>query len=377
MGTRRYVWSAVVCTTLCVLIARPAYADPATPGGVPDPGVPPVASAPLAPVANTPALPTLPRDVGPFAAQLLSQRAQVEALGERLNRVRQDLVAAQQATQSTYQAWRDATDRAAELQRRADSAATEAYKKATELAPWDGYASDLQQLGQLAPGLRAAQDGGQDSTQTAVQDAAKAAALAKAAYDAYTAAQTNEQQLSALQASLQASHDQQQKALDELIARNRQAVLLADLAQQAADNALAGHFNPGTNVNGYTASPVAIAAVNAALSRLGKPYVWGAEGPDAFDCSGLVLWSYRQAGFSGLPRVAADQFHATRPVQPDQLLPGDLLFFSTTSRTDWTSISHVGIYYHDNLMIEAPSSDDVVKVAPIWWSAFFGATRVV
>jgi cell wall-associated NlpC family hydrolase len=381
MGARRYIWPTVVCTTLCVLIARPVYADPAAPVGVPDPGVQPIASTPLTPSTGTGGgtspLSTVTKDKGPFAAQLFSLRSQLEALGEQITRLGLDAAAAHQSTLSTYQAWRDAADRATRLQAQADSAASNAYKQATELGPWGDYANDLQQLGQLAPGLKDHDGGSDNSTQTLVQDAAKAAALERAAYTAYTTAQSTEQRLATSYTSLAAQHAQARKDLDDLIARNAQAVLLADLAQQAADNQLASHFNPGTKVNGYTASPVAIAAVNAALSKLGKPYVWGAEGPDYFDCSGLVLWSYRQAGFFGLPRVAADQFHATRQVAPSELLPGDLLFFSTTSRTDWTSISHVGIYYHDNLMIEAPSSGDVVKVAPIWWSAFFGATRVV
>src|SRR5581483_9755063 len=102
----------------------------------------------------------------------------------------------------------------------------------------------------------------------------------------------------------------------------------------------------GTQTNGQAPSSVALAAVAAAKSKLGSPYVWGTEGPLTFDCSGLVWWAYRQAGFTGLPRVASDQYHATTPV-PDtrQLLVGDLLFFSTTSRSDWHAISHVGIYY--------------------------------
>ena len=107
---------------------------------------------------------------------------------------------------------------------------------------------------------------------------------------------------------------------------------------------------------------MALAAVAAARSKLGSRYVWGTQGPLTFDCSGLVWWAYGQAGFHGLPRVAADQYHATTPVTDTrQLLVGDLLFFSTTSRSDWTTISHVGIYYGGDFMIEAPNSGKTLK----------------
>src|SRR2546430_7753905 len=104
---RRAVWPVTVCSTLCLLIPRPAYADPATPGGVPDPGIPPVASAPLAPgLPNTATTTTVPQVTGPFGAQLTAMRSQLEALGERLTRTKLDVAAAQQAAQATYQAWR-------------------------------------------------------------------------------------------------------------------------------------------------------------------------------------------------------------------------------------------------------------------------------
>jgi cell wall-associated NlpC family hydrolase len=125
--------------------------------------------------------------------------------------------------------------------------------------------------------------------------------------------------------------------------------------------------------------PGAIAqqAVAAAKSKLGRPYLWGAAGPDFFDCSGLVLWSYQQAGVNTLPRVANDQYAATasNPVTIDKLIPGDLLFFAT-DRSDPRSIHHVAMYVGGGYMIHAPTTGDVVKISPIWWSEYFGATRV-
>ena len=75
--------------------------------------------------------------------------------------------------------------------------------------------------------------------------------------------------------------------------------------------------------------------------------------------------------------MANDQFHATQEVPPDQLLPGDLLFFSTTSRTDWTSISHVAIYLGKGKMLQAPEPGEFVEIVPVdLGSDFAGAVDV-
>jgi cell wall-associated NlpC family hydrolase len=377
-AVRRFAW-LLVCTALCVLVARPVYADPAAPGGVPDPGPPPVASAPL--TFGTPALgagtTTIPRDTGPFATQLFTMRSQVELLGDRLTKLNLDVSAAQQTTSATYQQWQDDDQRARRLQQQAADVASQAYKQATGLGPLGGYAGDLHQLGHLAPGLGT---DGKDSpnAETILADAAKAQQLATTDYQAYQTALATQQQLVAQQTALNTQYLQQSQALSDLTARNAAAVAAADAAQQATDSRIAGQFGAGSNTKGYTANPIALAAMRAALSKVDISwYQWGAAGPNLFDCSGLMLWSYHQAGFYGLPRVAADQYHATTRIPTSELLPGDLLFFSTTSRTDWTTISHVGMYLGDNKMVEAPTTGQKVKIATVWWSAFFGATRVV
>ncbi|WUC44082.1 NlpC/P60 family protein [Streptomyces cellulosae] len=110
-------------------------------------------------------------------------------------------------------------------------------------------------------------------------------------------------------------------------------------------------------------------AVAYARQKLGSPYVWGATGPDAFDCSGLVLAAYRSAGVS-LPRTTYAQFDAGRRVSPSELLPGDLVFF-------YSGISHVGLYIGNGQMIHAPNPSAPVRVAPVDQMPFAGATRVV
>lgn len=113
----------------------------------------------------------------------------------------------------------------------------------------------------------------------------------------------------------------------------------------------------------------AAAAVDYAYSKLGSPYVWGATGPDAFDCSGLVQAAYRSAGVS-LPRTTYAQIGAGRRVARSELLPGDLVFF-------YSGISHVGIYVGNGQMVHAPNPSAPVRVAPIDEMPFAGATRVV
>ncbi|MET9395907.1 C40 family peptidase [Streptomyces sp. NPDC006624] len=113
----------------------------------------------------------------------------------------------------------------------------------------------------------------------------------------------------------------------------------------------------------------AAAAVSYAYRKLGSPYVWGATGPDAFDCSGLVQAAYRSAGVS-LPRTTYSQIDAGRRVSRSELRPGDLVFF-------YAGISHVGIYVGDGRMIHAPNPSAPVRVAPLDEMPYAGATRVV
>ncbi|GAA2626326.1 C40 family peptidase [Streptomyces vastus] len=113
----------------------------------------------------------------------------------------------------------------------------------------------------------------------------------------------------------------------------------------------------------------AAAAVSYAYEKLGSPYVWGATGPDAFDCSGLMQAAYRSAGIS-LPRTTYAQIDAGERVSRAGLKPGDLVFF-------YSGISHVGLYVGNGQMIHAPNPSAPVRLAPLDEMPFAGATRVV
>lgn len=96
-----------------------------------------------------------------------------------------------------------------------------------------------------------------------------------------------------------------------------------------------------------------------ALALLGRPYRYGGNGPEAFDCSGLVRYVHLASGIA-VPRTTADQFRAARPVPREQLAAGDLLFFRIGG-----SISHVGIYAGDGKFVHAPQTGRNVETRPI------------
>jgi cell wall-associated NlpC family hydrolase len=131
----------------------------------------------------------------------------------------------------------------------------------------------------------------------------------------------------------------------------------------------------GTVQSWLQAGPVARAAVRWALAQLGDPYRWGASGPDTFDCSGLTSSAYRAAGVA-IPRVSRAQWGAGPHVAVANLLPGDLVFYADNPG-DPATIHHVGMYIGNGLMIHAPHTGDVVRVASIWRESYAGATRIV
>jgi peptidoglycan DL-endopeptidase CwlO len=98
-------------------------------------------------------------------------------------------------------------------------------------------------------------------------------------------------------------------------------------------------------------------AVQAALTRIGSPYSWGASGPGSFDCSGLVMWAFGQAGIN-LPHSSQALAQGGQPVAMDQMQPGDLI-------TYYSDASHVAIYIGDGMMVHASTYGTPVRVAPV------------
>ncbi|MFI0485971.1 NlpC/P60 family protein [Actinomadura sp. 9N215] len=111
-----------------------------------------------------------------------------------------------------------------------------------------------------------------------------------------------------------------------------------------------------------------VQALRYAMTKIGDPYVWGAAGPNAFDCSGLTMWAYKQVGIN-LPHYTGSQWNAGTHVSRGQLQPGDLVFFHS-------DLHHMGIYVGGGKMLHAPHTGDVVKIAPMAGRPFAGGVRV-
>jgi cell wall-associated NlpC family hydrolase len=122
---------------------------------------------------------------------------------------------------------------------------------------------------------------------------------------------------------------------------------------------------PDTAQRAEAATPAA-KALSVAASKKGSPYQWGAAGPSRFDCSGLTLYSFKQAGRK-LPRTAAAQYTSSTHVTAGSRKAGDLVFFHTGSAT--SSVYHVGIYAGGNNIWHAPKTGTTVRLERIWTGA--------
>jgi cell wall-associated NlpC family hydrolase len=196
--------------------------------------------------------------------------------------------------------------------------------------------------------------------QNEILDAAAAAnvtaAQAKAtAEKATTAAQAQFDSVTAKQSALESEIAEYQSAFDALSAREQRAAVEAAGGTDRASRDERPAVAPAGPV--VASSQAAQIAVDTAMAQRGKPYVWAAAGPDSFDCSGLMAYSYAAAGV-GLPHSSRMQSQMGTPVSRDQLQPGDLVFF-------YSPVSHVGMYIGNGQMVHAPTSGDVVKIADI------------
>lgn len=127
-----------------------------------------------------------------------------------------------------------------------------------------------------------------------------------------------------------------------------------------------------------TKPPPSAIAISFAKAQLGNVYVWGATGPNTFDCSGLTLRAYEAAGVQ-LPPTSAQQARVGHRIPAaagfGALLPGDLVFWAHNPR-DLSTVHHVAIYLGEGQVIHAPQQGDVVKVSSIWSPEYAGGVRV-
>jgi Cell wall-associated hydrolases (invasion-associated proteins) len=371
---RPLVWSALVGAIVAGVLATPVWADPTTPNTVPDPGVRPVPAgttpggSPTSPPPNV----QIPTVNGPLASQIYALEVEVALLGEELLRLRQTRDEKAAALSDATNAL--ATARAELEQERAiaEAAAAEALKDAAGLPP-GAFGSDLHDL-ELLRRLQRGEERRPRDTSVAAARVKQAEAAHQQAEAAYQQAVTESRQAADAFAAAEKKYQDRSAELLRLKRDNAEQLAAIEREREAAEQRIGDEIGLDS-VDGLVAHPKAIAAMRYALAQRGDPYQWGAEGPDRFDCSGLVWAAYRSQGRT-LPRVSRDQYRATRDrtVAREALLPGDLLFFASGS--SWTSIHHVAMYIGGGKMVHAPSTGDVVKVSTVWWSRFYAATRV-
>ncbi len=384
--------AALTALGALVLSAAPAAADP--PPGIPVPvvpGVPPLPpvpglpaapgppaapGAPAEPAAPAPAAPPVPAAApSPTTAPTTAADAQsrldqvqrdAEALTEQWHAAQDDLGARKQDIARMQAAVGPAQALAA-----AARGSEEEYRKQVDVVTMATFESgNLDQLDALLA-ARSPQDfldqmsaletissqyrdvlntlitkvGEADRAQS---DAAAAVARAQAAVEQATLA---EQQLGARKRDADARIAEAEHLLRALSPAER---------RDRTGAAVSAPVISGTGLG--------VAALRAAATQLGKPYVWGAEGPSSYDCSGLTSWAFARAGVT-LPRSSSQQALVGSPVSWNNLQPGDLVFY-------YHPVSHVGIYAGDGKFINAPESGDVVRYQNLSPSAFSGARRL-
>jgi len=191
--------------------------------------------------------------------------------------------------------------------------------------------------------------------------------LQRAARDQVTTIATEEKRLSALKDQI----DEKIRAGQALVAQLTEA----ERQRLEADDAVSRDETRGAlddaAIDTGSANARALAAVKYAVSKVKNGrYVWGSEGPMTFDCSGLMVASYRTVGIS-LPHSSRAQFGIGRPIARDQLKPGDLLFF-------YNPIHHVGMYMGNGLFVHARNPRNGLEITRLSaYPAYQGARRVI
>lgn len=394
-----------ICTTALatmVVGATPALADPVglrSPVPEPGPAASPPPAGPAAPAgpdaAGTPAAstadpatgrpgPANPDLAAPARGEAAPAAPQTQAEAT-LNRLRTLYQQSEQAGQ-TYRATTEALKR---QQAKAKSVGAGLVKARMELAKSRNAAGRLareqyQQQSGLSPYLslmlggdpQQALDAGHQIQRASADLMARAAQLKKAEKHAGTLDTASRAALQKKQALAARQKKQYRTAQDRL---HQAEALLAGLspdqasdvkAQDDADTSAAQH---ALDASGALSGPPASASTRGAravafgLAQVGKPYLWGAEGPRSFDCSGLTWRAWAHAGRT-IPRTSQEQWRRLHRVSLRSLRPGDLIVY-------FPKATHVALYIGDGKVVQAPRPGATVKVSPIASNPILGAVR--
>ncbi|HVU73514.1 MAG TPA: NlpC/P60 family protein [Mycobacteriales bacterium] len=319
-------------------------------------------------------------DVAAAQAQVDRLDAQAEAATEAYDQGQIALTGAQRSAAAAQSAVKAKQDQLAKASHATAALASATYRSAgvstflTFVSSADpqsflDQASTISQISadraQQIDVLRAARKGLADAERQAknkADDAAKAQKALESQRNSVLAA------LSAKQAYLNGLKEQVRQQLEQAqqAAAARQAA--ADAQARAAASTSSAVTQPTVDIP-VSSSDRGRAALQWALSQIGKPYVWAGAGPDSYDCSGLTMWAFAHVGIS-LPHSAAGQYGYGTHVSVSQLEPGDLVFFASGGY-----IGHVGIYYGGGQMVDAPHTGSTVGIHGLY-SGLVGGTRL-
>ncbi|MBK9740661.1 MAG: C40 family peptidase [Actinobacteria bacterium] len=334
-------------------------------------------------VVAAPAVSAVPsRDINQVRTQVRDLQARAEAATERYNKARSDLAAVQDTLDGLHQRISRERAQLQEILSTVDDLARSTYTSggmdsslqvllADNPSEFLAQAAALDQVAQSqTSALRRTQTARLRLAQSEAEVKDKEAIAQKYRDDMASSKEEADQRLNEAEgvlAGLEAAERARLAAIDEA---ERQAGIAAGNTASANLS-----FNgPSSAGGGYAGGGRASAAVSYALSQVGDRYVAAAAGPDAFDCSGLMLAAWRQAGVS-LPHYSYSQYSSTRRIPLSEAQPGDLVFYFGGG------VHHVGMYVGNGKMVHAANPGDGVIVSDVlgpWYENYFsGVGRVV
>lgn len=304
-----------------------------------------------------------PPNIAEVAVQVVTLQTQAEQASEAYNGAHVALDQAQREVDAATAQVADSGQRLREAQARIGVTVAAAYRNGASeqmltLVSADDPKAMIDRTASLA---RLGRDQG-DQVAAAVQAKSGLERAQAAVADGLATARRLDADMAAHRAQVEQSLAQQQQLLDRLTVDQQGQLGHTQAAADGGSSGLAAAAVP------ETATGAAGAAVAAAYTQLGKPYVWGAAGPSSFDCSGLTQYVWAQAGRS-LPHFTGAQWAAGTRVPRGQERPGDLVFFGA-------DLHHMGIYIGNGKMINAPHTGDVVRIADAFRAGYQGAVRL-
>ena len=316
--------------------------------------------------------------------QLDQQDQRIEALDEQYNQAQLGMQSSQAALAKARADSDAANARFATVRARMSDAAVNAYMQGGNTRMLDelirGSGNDLALRQQYVKTAAADDTQALDTLRAARQDLdTERAKLQQRQSDAKNAADKVASDRAAVQKAVgseQALLSQVKGELATLLAQQQAAEQAAARARIASELASrqAPAIKPARNGPPPPTGPPppvgkgAGAAIAAARSQIGKPYQWGAAGPDSYDCSGLVMWAWAHGGVS-LSHSTYAQWDETTHVAPSAMQPGDILFFGS-------DLHHNALYAGGGTMIEAPHTGAFVREVPLRTADLYGVGRV-